>query len=125
MQRSRCFYISTPVWVVYYWNLCFVTKPGRTLTRNTLLVTQVKSFLSSRCSSLQIYHKERRTRIPQSQMKHMTKVSSVRQINFTRIVRIQKTIHLETANMLLMIYAHARMSGDVTLIQKHVGIFSA
>ena len=55
----------------------------------------------------------------------MTKVSSVRQINFTRIVRIQKTIHLETANMLLMIYAHARMSGDVTLIQKHVGIFSA
>jgi hypothetical protein len=31
-------------------------------------------------------------------------------------------IHLETANMLLMIYAHARTSGDVTLIQKHVGV---
>jgi hypothetical protein len=42
-----------------------------------------------------------------------------------RLFRVEKTIHLETANMLLMIYAHARMSGDVTLIQNHVGVFSA
>ena len=58
-------------------------------------------------------------------MKHMIKASSVRQINFTRLACIQKAIHLETANMLLMIYAHARMSGDVTLIQNHVGVFSS
>ncbi|KAH9978435.1 hypothetical protein BJV77DRAFT_1073912 [Russula vinacea] len=32
----------------------------------------------------------------------------------------KKTIHLETANMLLMIYAHARRSGNVTLIKEHI-----
>ena len=37
----------------------------------------------SHCTSSQIFHKERRTRIPQSRTKPMTKVSSVRQINLS------------------------------------------
>lgn len=82
MPRSRCFYISTQVRVVCYWSHCFVIKPGRMLIRSILLVMRVRFiFLGSQCTSSQIYTKERRTRIPQSPMKPMTKVSSVRQIN--------------------------------------------
>jgi hypothetical protein len=85
MPRSRCFYISTQVRAVCYWSHCFVTKPGRMLIRSILLVMQVRFvFLGgSRCTSSQIYHKERRTRIPQSPTKSITKASSVRQINLS------------------------------------------
>jgi hypothetical protein len=41
-------------------------------------------FSGSQCTFSQIYHKERRIRIPQSPMKPMTKVSSVRQIKHYR-----------------------------------------
>lgn len=84
MPRSRCSYILTQVRVVCYWSHCFVTKPGRMSIRSILLVMQVRVFLGGclyTCS--QIYYKERRTRMPQSLMKPMTKVSSVRRINFT------------------------------------------
>src|SRR5258708_25211476 len=82
MPRSPCFCISTRVWVVYYWSHCFVTRPGRMLTRNILLVMQVRIHsLGWRCTSLRIDHKERHTQIPQSPRKPTTKVSSVRQIN--------------------------------------------
>jgi hypothetical protein len=84
MPRSRCFYISTQVWVVCCWSHCFVTKPGRMLIRSILLVMQVSFiFGGPQCTSSRIYHKERRTRIRQSPMKPMTKVSSVRQINLS------------------------------------------
>lgn len=67
--------------MVCYWSHCFVTKPGRMLIRSILLVMQVRYIFSgSQCTSSQIYHKERRTRIPQSPTKPMTKVSNVRQI---------------------------------------------
>jgi hypothetical protein len=124
MPRSPCFCTSTRTWVVYCWSHCFV-KPGLMLRRRMLLVMQVRlTFLGSHCISSRVCRKERRTHTPQSPVPPMAKVSSVRKINpATRPVRTQNTIHLETANMLLMIYAHARTSGNVSLIQKYVGVF--
>jgi hypothetical protein len=119
MPRSPCLCISTQTWVAHYWNHCFDTNIRRILPCRMPSVTQVRHIYPAPSMSSRACHQGPYIQTHHSTMLPIFKVSSVGQI-ITAASMCSEYYHLETANMLIMIYAHNRASGNGTLIETYV-----